>query len=221
MSSQSERRAILSFLNDLRANNDRDWFEAERSRYEMARSSFLDLVGELIAAFGAVDELAGATPRDCVFRINRDLRFGKDKRPYKSTMSALIGPLGRKSGARSYYFHLEPGASMLAGGLHAPSPGQLGAFREAVARDARPLRRIVAASDFEAYFGGLSGESLKTAPQGYAKDHPAIDLLRRKTILAVHPMDDDFVCSTDLVAHSLAVFKAMKPFLLYLEKASG
>ncbi|HUX37631.1 MAG TPA: DUF2461 domain-containing protein [Rectinemataceae bacterium] len=221
MDSQSERRAILSFLKDLRAHNDRDWFEAQRPRYEAARSTFLGLVGEIIASFGAVDELEGATPKDCVFRINRDVRFGKDKSPYKSTMSALIGPLGRKSGVRSYYFHLEPGASMLAGGLHAPSPAQLGAFREAIAHDSKAFKRIVAAKDFKACFGELAGETLKTAPQGYAKDHPDIDLLRLKTILAIHPMDDDFVCSADLVAHSLEVFKAMKPFLLYLERAAG
>lgn len=222
MITSDERRAILDFLRDLRAHNERDWFEAHRSRYEAARSSFMQLLGELIEALGAVDELGGATPKDCAFRINRDVRFGLDKTPYKSTMSALIGPLGRKSGVRSYYFHLEPdGASMLAGGLHSPSPAQLGALRDAIAKDSAPLKRIAAAKNFKTYFGQLSGGSLKTAPQGFPKDHRDIELLRLKTILAIHPMSDDFVCNGDIVGHAGEVFKAMKPFLLYLERVAG
>ncbi|HUX42402.1 MAG TPA: DUF2461 domain-containing protein [Rectinemataceae bacterium] len=217
----NESRAILDFLRDLRSHNDRDWFEAHRSRYEAARSSFMQLLGDLIQALGAVDELGGATPKDCAFRINRDVRFGLDKSPYKSTMSALIGPLGRKSGVRSYYFHLEPDASMLAGGLHSPSPAQLGALRDAIAKDSAPLKRVAAARDFKTYFGEISGDSLKTAPQGYPKDHRDIELLRLKTCLAIHPLRDDFVCSGDLVRHAVEVFKAMKPFLLYLERVAG
>ena len=222
MITASERRSLLDFLRDLRSHNDRVWFEAHRARYEEARASFMRLLGELIESLRAVDELGGAPPKDCAFRINRDVRFGLDKSPYKSTMSALIGPLGRKSGVRSYYFHLEPdGASMLAGGLHSPSPAQLGALREAFARDSAPLKRVAAASKFKTYFGEITGDSLKTAPQGYSTDHRDIELLRLKTCLAIHPMSDDFVCNGDLVGHAVEVFKAMKPFLLYLEKVAG
>jgi len=222
MITPSQSRAIFDFLRDLRSHNDRDWFEAHRSRYEAARASFMQLLGELIEALRAVDELGGATPKDCAFRINRDVRFGLDKSPYKSTMSALIGPLGRKSGVRSYYFHLEPdGASMLAGGLHSPSPAQLGALRDAIARDSAPLKRVAAARDFKTYFGEISGDSLKTAPQGYPKDHRDIELLRLKTCLAIHHLSDDFVCNGDPVGYAVEVFKAMKPFLLYLERIAG
>jgi len=210
---------VLDFLRDLRAHNDRIWFEANRARYEAARATFMSLLGDIVGAFGAVDDIGGAGPKDCVFRINRDVRFGRDKSPYKSTMSALIGPSGRKSGVRSYYFHIEPdGASMLAGGLHSPTPAQLSALRVAIAFDSKPLKRIAAAPAFARCFGELSGDTLKTAPQGYSKDHPDIAFLRMKTCLAIHPMSDDFLRGADLVAHSLEVFKAMKPFLVYLEK---
>lgn len=222
MHTNGARREILDFLRDLRDHNDRDWFESRRPRYESARAAFLELVGELISGFDAVDDIGNADVRDCVFRINRDVRFGADKRPYKSTMSALLGPRGRKSGVRSYYFHLEPdGRSMLAGGLHSPTSAQLRAFRDAIARDAGPFRRVIEAPGFRECFGDVSGERLKTAPQGYAKDHPAIGLLRLKTVLAHHPLDDESVCSPDLIPRALGVFRAMKPFLGYLERVTG
>ena len=153
---------VLDFLRELEADNSREWFEANRSRYEVARAVFLGLVGDLIDRFESVDDLGGVTVKECVFRINRDVRFSKDKSPYKTVMSALLGRGGRKSGARSYYFHLEPdGRSMLAGGLYEPAPAELSAIRGAIAEDARPLKKIIRAQDFVRYFGELAGESLK------------------------------------------------------------
>jgi uncharacterized protein (TIGR02453 family) len=222
MATKSERAAILEYLRGLRDNNDKEWFEANRDRYEEVRAAFLGLVGEILSAFGPVEDLGGIDVRACVFRINRDVRFSKDKTPYKSTMSALIGREGRKSGLRSYYFHLEPdGNSMLAGGLHSPEPGQLGAVRDAIAKDSRPFRRILSAPDFARLFGEISGERLKTAPSGFAKDHPDIELLRLKQLLAVHGMTDGFVKTGDIVGRAIEAFSAMRPFLLWLEKATG
>jgi uncharacterized protein (TIGR02453 family) len=222
MAKKSGRAAILEYLGDLRDNNDREWFEANRSRYEEARAAFLGLVGEIISAFGPVEDLGGIDVKACVFRINRDVRFSKDKAPYKSTMSALIGREGRKSGVRSYYFHLEPdGRSMLAGGLHSPEPAQLSAVRDAIAANPRPLKKIVSAPDFARLFGEISGERLKTAPAGFAKDHPDIELLRLKQLLAVHGMSDGFVKSGDIVGRAIEAFGAMRPFLSWLEKAAG
>ena len=189
-----------------------------RPRYEEAREAFLGLVGELIDGFEAVDDLGGVTPKECVFRINRDVRFAKDKSPYKSNMGAVLGRAGRKSSIRSYYFHIEPaGLSMLAGGLYDPTSEELAKVRSAIAKDSRPLRRLMADPGFLRYFGGLSGDSLKTAPQGYPKDHPEIELIRRKQFLVSCPLSDGEVLAKDLVPRALAVFKAMKPFLLYLE----
>ena len=142
MSERHDIEGALAFLRDLKAHNDRGWFESNRPRYEAARAAFEGLVGDLISRFGAVDDLCGASPRDCVFRINRDIRFSADKSPYKTSMGALLGPSGRKSGVRSYYLHLEPdGNSMLAGGLHSPEPGELAKIRRAIEEDAHPHRR--------------------------------------------------------------------------------
>jgi uncharacterized protein (TIGR02453 family) len=220
MSKIRNLKAALDFLGQLREHNDRAWFEANRALYEEARSSFEGLVGDLISSFGPVDDLAGVSPKECIFRINRDVRFSKDKSPYKTAMGALMGSAGRKSGARSYYLHIEPeGGSMLAGGLYDPSSEELGKIRAALAEDSRPLKKILAAPEFQRHFGGISGESLKSAPQGYPKDHPEIELLRRKQFIAVESLDDETVASGDLVPLALKSYKAMKPFLLYLESA--
>jgi uncharacterized protein (TIGR02453 family) len=220
MGKNHDLRKTLDFLKLLRENNDRGWFDANRPLYEEARAAFEALVGELIARFETVDDLAGVTPKECIFRINRDLRFSRDKSPYKTAMGAVLGPGGRKSKVRSYYLHIEPdGGSMLAGGLYDPSPAELGKVRNAIAENSKPLNKIVAAPDFARYFGGLSGESLKTAPQGIPKDHPEIKLLRMKQFLAVHSLEDELVVSEDLVPSALRIFKAMKPLLIHLERA--
>lgn len=218
MSSAKDRQGILDFLRDLGAHNSRVWFEANRPRYERVRETFLTLVGDLIDRFDTVDDLGGVTVKECVFRINRDVRFAKDKSPYKTAMSAVLGRGGRKSGVRSYYFHVEAeGGSFLAGGLYDPSPADLGKMRQALAEDSRPFKKILRAPDFVRMFGALGGDSLKIAPQGYPKDHPDIELLRMKQFLVSHRLGDELFISEDLVPRTLAVFKAMKPFLLYLE----
>jgi uncharacterized protein (TIGR02453 family) len=222
MEPKPDARLVLDFLRELGANNSREWFEANRSRYEGARAAFEAIVGELLGRFEEVDDLGGVAVKDCVYRINRDLRFSKDKSPYKTAMSALLGRGGRKSGARSYYFHIEPeGRSMLAGGLYAPSPAELGKLRQVLAEDAKPFKRILGDREFLRHFGALGGESLKSAPQGYPKDHPDIELLRLKQFVAIRPLADDAVLSKDLVPEALKAFKAMKPFLAYLESALG
>jgi uncharacterized protein (TIGR02453 family) len=219
MRKASERKAVLDFLRQLESHNDRGWFEENRSRYEAARAVFLELVGELIDAFGPVDDLGGVTVKECVFRINRDVRFSKDKSPYKTVMSAVLGRSGRKSGVRSYYFHIEgEGRSFLAGGLYAPSAAELGAVRQALADDARPFRKVIRAPAFVREFGELGGDSLKVAPLGYPKDHPDIELLRKKQFLVMHRLSDEEILSDELIPNALAVYKAMKPFLLYLEE---
>lgn len=215
-------KAALDFLKGLAAHNDRAWFEAHRPGYEAARAAQDGLVAELISRFGAVDDLGGVAPKDCAFRINRDVRFSADKSPYKTHLGALLGPAGRKSSVRSYYLHIEQdGRSMLAGGLHSPDRAQLDRVREAIAANPAPLRRLDAAPEFRRLFGGLSGEALKTIPRGYPKDHPDADLLRMTQYLAVRPVSDAELLSPGFVDLALEAFAAMKPLLLWLEGVVG
>jgi uncharacterized protein (TIGR02453 family) len=207
----------LDFLRDLRANNNKPWFDANKARYIEASAVFEQLVSDLLAQFGAVDDLGGVSAKDCIFRIYRDTRFAADKSPYKTGMGALLGRGGRKHDGRSYYLHIEPdGQSLLAGGFFAPTPAELERVREAIARDASELKAIIGSADFVRYFGSMQGETLRTAPQGYPKDHPDVALLRHKQFLAESAMSDKQVLAPDLIPHILRVFTAMKPFVSYL-----
>jgi uncharacterized protein (TIGR02453 family) len=217
-----ELRATLDFLRELDGHNDRAWFAEHRAEYDAARGVFEEFVGAVIDVVGEFEDLAGVTPDECMFRIYRDTRFSPDKRPYKTAMSAVIGRGGRKPVGRSYYFHIQPGdQSFVAGGLHSPTSAELDGVRRVIAADAAPLRGILAEPRFVARFGELHGESLKSAPQGYAKDHPAIDLLRRKHFMVSAAFGDAEVLAGDLVARVAADCAAMGPLLAYLHGATA
>jgi uncharacterized protein (TIGR02453 family) len=214
---QFDLKTILSFTIDLKQNNNRNWFLDHRDEFEVARAHYEDYVAALIHELSATEPLADITPKDCIFRLNRDLRFTKDKTPYKPYMSAYIAPGGRKSRLLGYYVHIEPGNSMLAGGLYEPSPQQLASWRESIDRDPRPFKSIVENETFRKYFGEVGGERLKTVPRGYPKDHPETDLLRLKSVTVTRKVSDAEVTSPVFLHETLETFKAMKPFLHYLD----
>jgi uncharacterized protein (TIGR02453 family) len=215
--SSLDLKPVLDFLSGLEQHNDRAWFEAHRGDYELARSRFGSFVDELLLTYGAVEDFGYITAKDCVMRIYRDTRFSKDKSPYRTSMAATLAPGGKKSTRQGYYIHLQPHEqSMIAGGLYMPSPEQLARFRMAVDRDAAPFQAILQAKEFKKYFGVLEGEKVKTAPKGYPREHPEIELLRFKQVVVIHRLPDEAVLSPKLVTHTIEVFKALKPFLDYL-----
>jgi uncharacterized protein (TIGR02453 family) len=211
-------RPALSFIQDLRENNNRPWFEQNRAYYEQARDAFESFVNYLINKFRESDQLQGLTARECVARIYRDIRFSKDKSPYKTGLGARIAPGGWKATRLGYYVHLEPsGQTVIAGGLYMPEPGQLARFRRAMDRDATQFRQLTQAKSFLETFGTIRGEKLKTAPQGYDRSHPEIELLQLKQVTVVHPYSDAEVLAPDFPTRALAVCRTMKPFLDYLD----
>jgi uncharacterized protein (TIGR02453 family) len=212
-------QTTFDFLVDLRFNNHKSWFDENRARYETAKRAFEELVADLIKKFAPVEALGETTVKDCIYRINRDIRFSKDKTPYKVHLAAVIGRGGRKAGVRSYYVHVQPGESFIAGGLYMPSPEELAKVRRYIALHGDQLQRILAAPDFVKYFGEMEGEKLKTAPKGYASDHPYINLLQYKQFLASHRLTDEQVLSDDLTAHIIEACRALKPFVSYLSDA--
>lgn len=144
------------------------------------------------------------------------MRFSKDKTPYNPYLSAAIGPGGRKSNRFAYYLHVQAGnRSMLAGGAHAPSSGQLSRWRAVIGKDASVVKKIIGKKDFVAAFGGLTGEKLARASRGYPPDHPELELLRLKEIAVMRTLSDKEISSSSVVQSSAAVFKTMKPFLDY------
>jgi uncharacterized protein (TIGR02453 family) len=218
MAAALDLEPVLRFLSQLRKNNNKQWFDANKAQYENAMDQFETLVAGLITGLGKLVDLDGVTPKNCIMRIYRDVRFSKDKSPYKTGLGANIATGGRKSGHVGYHLHLAPdGVSMVGGGLWEPTPEQLARFRKGVDRDAAALRRILASSAFKTHFGELMGDKLKTAPQGYGADHPAIDLLRQKQVCAMERFEDKVVVSARFPALALEGLKAMKPFIDYLD----
>jgi uncharacterized protein (TIGR02453 family) len=154
-------------------------------------------------------------------RIYRDVRFSKDKSPYKTGLGAGIAPGGRKSGRLGYHLHLAPGgATMAASGLWDPTPEQLSRFRNAVVKDASDFRKVLEVASFKRHFQGLYGEVLKTAPKGYPADHPEIELLRRKQVCVTETFADEVVASRRFPDLAVQSMKAMKPFVDYLNRVT-
>jgi uncharacterized protein (TIGR02453 family) len=219
MKATVQLKPTFDFLTKLKNNNNRAWFQENRSAFDRAQEAFAIFVDALIRDLGRGENLTGVSAKDCIFRIYRDIRFSKDKSPYKTNMGAEIVGGGRKSGRLGYYFHIAPhDQSMIAGGLYMPSGEQIAKFRQAIARDARKFKRIMNEKEFKKYFGTLEGERLKTAPQGFGRDHPEIELLKLKQVVVHHRLSDEQVLSANAAVHAVAACKAMKPFLDYLNK---
>lgn len=208
---------VLDFLVQLENNNERAWFEQHRDAYESAKAQFEQLVDEVIAAFRAIEDLGNITAKDCVMRIYRDVRFSKDKSPYRTHFAASIAAGGKKSVRMPYYLHIAPhNESFIAGGLYMPTSAQLTQFRETIDHNAKPFKTLINNKTFKHLFGELSGEKLKTAPQGYVRDHPEIELLRLKQVTAAHPLSDEAVLAATFSAQIIEVFTGLKPLLDYL-----
>ncbi len=208
---------ILSFLDELSNNNNKPWFDAHRPAYETARKTFEQFIDGLIDEFRVPDDLQSLSARDCIARIYRDIRFSRDKSPYKTNLAANIAPGGWKATRLGYYISIGPqGQSMVAGGLHEPTPEQLERFRQAISQDAAAFKQLTHARAFVAAFGAVEGDRLKTAPKGYDRAHPEIELLRLKQITAVHQFTQPEVLDRDFAGRVVTICRAMKPFLGYL-----
>ncbi|MBI5902422.1 MAG: DUF2461 domain-containing protein [Deltaproteobacteria bacterium] len=214
-------KETFQFLKELRNNNNRDWFNANRERYQTANAEFEDFVNIAIAGVSRFDKgIAWVTAKDCIFRIYRDVRFSKDKAPYKTHLGAWIVKGGRKSHAEAgYYIHIEPDKSILAGGAHMPPPDWLRAIRGEIHNNGKEFKKIIGSDAFKEYFKEIEGEKLQRPPQGYDAGHPDIELLKQKSYLAVHKVNDNDVMSGDFAERCKEVFKALCPFNQFLNQA--
>ena len=213
------QKSTLQFLTDLNYHNLRDWFNENRERYETARTNFEQLVQSVIDKIAMFDPIfKGLSVKNCTYRINRDIRFSKDKTIYKTHFGAFIVRGGKKNSDRfaGYYIHIEPGKSMIAGGAYMPTSPWLNRIREKINDDPEYLLKILNNKEFIHYFGELDGEKLKTAPKGYPKDHKAIELLKFKSYLVVNEVTDKMVLSDAFFDHIIKVVLAMKPLNDYL-----
>lgn len=210
---------IYSFLTELKENNEKEWFAANKKRFDDCRKIFSELVEQIIVRFLEDDHaFQGVTPKECIFRIYRDVRFSKDKTPYKTSFSACIAPGGRKSQEAIRYLHLEPGNTMLAGGLYKPDTDMLKKIRQEIDYNADTLKAILANAGFMQYFGDLRGDKLKRPPKGYDAAHPDVELLKYKSYTVFYQVPDGLALSDDFLIETEKVFKTMTPFNAYLNE---
>jgi uncharacterized protein (TIGR02453 family) len=213
----------LQFLEELREHNQREWFERNRARYEtQLRDPFLNLIADLAAPLKRISPDFVADPRPTggsMMRIYRDIRFARDKRPYKTSLAAHFRYAKGKDGATpAYYLHVEPGRSMIGGGLWRPSAFALGKVREAIVAEPESWRRVTSGADFCSSCG-MTGESLKKAPRGYDPSHPLIEDLKRKDFAVSSALNDGQVTSPELFEAITDAFRIAAPFVEFLIKA--
>ncbi|MEQ9302431.1 MAG: DUF2461 domain-containing protein [Marinoscillum sp.] len=210
----------LEFLEQLAENNTKEWMDTNKSWYQECRKEFIYFVDELLSQMQAFEPgVAGLEGRKCIFRINRDIRFSNDKRPYKINFGVAISEGGKHSENPSYYFHLQPGQNFVGGGIYMPAGDILRKIRQEVDYNPEELKRIVEEHDFKKVFGVIRGEKLKTAPKGFPKDHPNIEFLKLKSFTVMNQLSDKEVSSEELAESVLKHFKLMKPFNDYLAVA--
>lgn len=214
---------MLPFLKKLRKNNNKAWFDANRDLYVLAKEQMEHLVNSLVSGFGKYDPtIAHLTAKDCIFRINRDVRFSTDKSPYKTNFGALICAGGKKSPLAGYYIHIQPGAGFVGGGLWMPMPPVLSKVRQEIDYNLEEFNSIVGASSFRKQFGELHrGEeiALSRVPKGYEADNPAAEFLKLKSYIAMRPLSDEEMSSKDLVKTSIRSFRALKPMIDFINRA--
>jgi uncharacterized protein (TIGR02453 family) len=201
----------LSFLKELRHNNNRDWFETNKSVFEKQQKEtkiFFNEIGQELSKIDSIEKTK-------IFRIYRDVRFAKDKSPYKTNFGVTYSrtkPMLRGG----YYLHIEPEGSFIAGGFWEPNKEDLLRIRKEIELDANELRGIISTNEFKKYFGELTGEEVKTAPKGFDKNHPNIDLIKKKQYLLIRKFTDKEVLAPNFKDEVIVTFKAMYPYFNYM-----
>ena len=219
--------AAATYMRDLQRNNERDWFNANKDRYKAVLEDVTAFAKTVQAGLEEDDVLVqGKKP---VMRIYRDTRFSKDKTPYKRHWGGGFDREGRERRG-GYYWHVEPGGikqwdefdssyeAFVGGGFWAPERDDLARIREELAVDHEAFRKLLASEPIKTTFGGQlhEGEKLKTAPKGYDKEHPAIDLLNHKSFVLVRHFTKQEVAAKDFSEQVAQTFKDMRPFLDYM-----
>ncbi len=218
------QNSTLTFLKNLKKNNHKTWFDTNRKTYDVAKADYADLVNEVIKGLGKKDaSIASLSAKECVFRINRDVRFSKNKDPYKTNMGMYLSRGGKKSIFSGYYFHLEPGGkSFAAGGLWMPEADVIKKVRQEIDYNWDEFNKIIHHKKFISSYKALQreeGMTLSREPKGYEKDNPAIEYIKLKSWVATTPFTDAQLTSNNLAKDIVAAFEVLQPLILFLNKA--
>ena len=214
--------ATLKFLKNLQKNNNKAWFEKNRTAYEDAKSGFLSMVEKLIPGIAGFDPaVADLVAKNCTFRINRDVRFSQNKSPYKNNMAAYFNKAGKKGNGAGYYLHIEPGQSFAAAGIWQPEPADLAKIRQEIDYNLDEWKKILTNPAFKKNFekGLDSSNILARPPKGYSEDNPAMQYVKLKSFVIRKPLSDDDVIDKGFVKKVVKVFQAAFPVVEFLNKA--
>ena len=216
-------KETLQFLDDLKANNNRDWFLENKKRYEAFKKDYYQLASDLLDALKPLDaSLEMQEVKNCTFRINRDIRFSKDKTPYKSHLGFWFSSGAKGQNRSGYYIHLEKGASFIAGGLYCPESEDLKKMRKEIAYFHEDLEEILEEKNFKKEFKDFDRNeknTLKNPPRGYEKEHPAIELLKLKSFESSQAIDLSAVAKKDFVEVMSKKLIALKPLNDFINRA--
>jgi uncharacterized protein (TIGR02453 family) len=211
----------ISFLKQLKDNNNKEWFDVNRKKYDLAKADFITLTAVILDGVLNFDPSLGSlAPKDTVFRINRDVRFSANKSPYKSHFACILSKGGKKSPFAGYYFHCEPGNnSFVAGGLWQPLPDQLASIRQEIDYNFKDFKKVINSAIFKDHFNSLQGEKLKTTPKGYDTNNAAIEYIKHKSFIVTEKIADTTLKSESLSKTLTTSFKAMLPLIKFLNKS--
>ena len=212
----------LKFLKDLARNNNRDWFEKNKTRYIESKEEFEVFVSDLLNDMIEFDDsLAGLNPKKLIFRIYRDVRFSKDKSPYKKNLSAAFSSEGKGLGTPGYYVHFQPNNESFVGiGLFQPVPDKLARIRQEIDYNFAAFKKIINKPAFKKTFGTLSTEEkLSRPPKNYDETNPAIEFIKLKSFTVGTKLTDAQVLSPGFAKDVAKIFKTMYPFIRYLNEA--
>lgn len=210
----------LLFLSDLKDNNNRVWFNGNKDRYDKAKENFSEFIQHIINQLASIDPSIGMiTPKDCVFRIFRDLRFTPNKSPYKNHMGAYIARGGRKNHWAGYYIHIEPNGSFVSGGIHKPQSKIIRSIRKDMDFYSDTFLQLVNNPDFKKTFSSLGSNSLKKIPAGFSSDSKVAHYLKLKEITPMHALNDNDILSQNLVDSIIHIFCKMQPLVAFINRA--
>ena len=215
MGAVSINEESVKFLKTLKKNNDRDWFNTHKDTYLKAHENIIDFADALLAEMNKHDQIETPSGKKALFRIYKDVRFSKDKTPYNCHWSGGFKRATKKLRG-GYYFRIEPGNSFLAGGFWGPEPDDLKRIRQDIDLNYKDWKKLLTNKALVNTFGAIMGEQVGSAPRGYAKDHPAIDLLRYKQFILKYEFTEKEVGSPDFVKKVNDTYKKMRPFLDYM-----
>lgn len=213
---------ILRFLSSIKKNNNKAWLDANRPLYETSKEEFTAEVGEILKGIASFDNaFINLTPKECMFRLNRDVRFSKEKHPYKTNFAAYFNPAGKKGSGAGYYVHIEPGKSFAAAGLWQPPTEDLAKIRQEIDYNFEEWKKLLGSKNFKKSFdlGFNMSDSLVRAPKGYEEANPAIEYLKMKNFVVSSSFTDTELQDKNFTKILVKTFENAKPVIDFINRS--